>query len=181
MDKTYFSVLAIGQDSPGIAAAVSGVLARRFGCNVETSQMTIVSGYFAVALIASSEAPLDHDGLARALEDAGDEPGLRHVAVRALEDFSPSPRLDPTVAVMAKVTERPGVLDEIATALAAHDVNITSLSSVCSAKEASVCIVNLDVSLPDGMSREELESILFDSVQDDISFVFDELPPRRRR
>lgn len=179
MGRTYFSVLTIGRDSPGIVAAVSGVLANSYACNIETSQMTIVSGHFCVALIASSDTAPDYTKLAEDLERDGEKPNARKVAVSQLEDFQPADLREATHGITVQATDRPGVLHEVAQALAAHQINITSLTSLCSDENSSLCIISLDVVLLDGTDGTELEQAVFDSVDDDVHIRFEDLQKRR--
>jgi glycine cleavage system transcriptional repressor len=58
------AVTAIGQDRPGIVAAVTKVLHERGG-NLEDSAMTILGGQFAIVLLVATED--DPDDLRQAL------------------------------------------------------------------------------------------------------------------
>lgn len=79
-----FSLSAVGQDQPGIVAAVTGVLAD-MGCNLQDSTMARLQGQFAMVLIVSAPAPADADALERALRSVCETFALV-VAVRPLQE-----------------------------------------------------------------------------------------------
>jgi len=177
MAEPYFSLLAIGRDTQGIVAAITGVLSEN--CNVETSQMMTVGGQFAITLIASTEAQLDFDRMKSSLLEAGGESGVRRIHVSELDGFDPAGHPHPTHSVTARVKkDRPGALHEIASVLAHHGVNIISLSSACSVEEPQRCGMSLDISLPDGMRKADVLHLLLESVAKDVEFNVERL--RRR-
>jgi len=167
VEKTYFAIMAIGEDAPGIVAAITGVLLER-DCNIETSQMTIVGGHFATTLIASCETQHDPEAIKESLQSAGNGSAVRGVYVNQLdpERFRPFGGPEASHSITAWVSDRQGVLHEIAQALADDKVNITALSSGCSEEDESLCVLTLDVSLPFGMSEADLGKVLADVPKD---------------
>src|SRR5688500_4423362 len=117
----------MGADRPGIVAAVTGVLVDQ-GCNLEDTSMSILRGHFAMMLVVAVPEDLSASQLELAL--AGPVADFDLVlAVRAIDDGVPeSPEGEPwTVAVYG--TDRPGIVHEVAAALAALDVNVTDLTT----------------------------------------------------
>lgn len=173
MGKDYFAVLAIGKDGPGIVAALTGVVSKQHGCNVEASQMLSVGGYFATTLVASADSPIDCDELEAQLLEAGDGVAISGVGVAPIEPSArPAPaNQDPTHMIKASAGDRPAVLHEIAEALARNDVNITGLFSTKSASDNSRCVIELDVEAPSSIRRTELEKTLVDELPSDISIA----------
>lgn len=162
MTKTYFAVLAIGRDAPGIVATITGVLAECHSCNIETSQMTVVGGHFVTTLIASTEAPLNRDELAADLEQPFSDADIRHIYVIPVDpdDYRPFGGREASHVITAQADDRPGVIAEVAKILAENEVNITALSSARSEKEKSLCVMRIAVAPPARMTDLDLSEIL---------------------
>jgi glycine cleavage system regulatory protein len=165
--KTYFAILAIGEDAPGIVEAITGVLLEK-ECNIETSQSTIVGGHFATTLIASSETQYTPEAIEESLRQARNGTAVRGVYVNELDPkrFRPFGGPEASHSITAWAPDRRGVLHEIAKALANREVNITALSSGCSEENDSLCVLTLDVSLPFGMPKTGLGEVLADVPED---------------
>jgi glycine cleavage system regulatory protein len=174
MPLEYFAVLAIGKDDLGIVAAITGALSGGGTCNVETSQMTKVGGHFATALIASSKKPLDTDALEARLKGSG----AHQVYVNPIDpdDFRPLGGPEPSHLITVEANDRPGVIHEVAKVLAAHEVNITALSSHCPEDRDLLCSIGMEVALPGDLREAELERILRSSLPEEIEFMVDRLP-----
>lgn len=74
------------------------------------------------------------------------------------------------VRLLVEANDREGIVDEIASALAAHQVNVEKLTSSCeSASMAGYPLfrANIKLWLPEGLDTSALESIL-ESVSDDL-------------
>jgi glycine cleavage system transcriptional repressor len=149
---------ALGADRPGIVAAVTGVLVD-LGCNLEDSTMTNLGGHFAVLLVVA--AP---DGVtATDLEDALGEVAGRFELVVAVRSLGPAPPagepqpspVDPwTIAVHG--ADRPGIVCDVTTALAAAGGNVVDLSThLVGDVGAPVYVMTLWVTLPAGRAGEE--------------------------
>ena len=70
MSSNVWSFSAVGQDRPGIVAALSKVLYEH-DCNLSDSSMTILAGQFAVVLILETGAKTDSQALSEAIEKLG--------------------------------------------------------------------------------------------------------------
>lgn len=145
---TELAVTAIGADRPGIIARVTGVLRER-GANLEDSSMTILGGHFAIMLIVSCEA--DPRLLEGALTEACADLGLT-VTVRPVGPGAASG--PPTHALTVYETDRPGLVHDVASALAALDVNVTDLETRLLEGEHLVYAMMFEVALPAGVDSD---------------------------
>lgn len=148
---------ALGADRPGIVAAVSSVLVD-LGCNLEDSTMTNLQDHFAILLVVSAPDEVTAEGL----EDAFGAVVRRFeltVAVRPLADGRspgdrPAPPTEPwTIAVHG--ADRPGIVHEVTSALAAAGGNVVDLSThLVGDADAPVYVMTLAVTLPAGAEGE---------------------------
>jgi glycine cleavage system transcriptional repressor len=128
MNKVVISVL--GQDRPGILAAVSKILFD-MDCNIENVSQTILQTEFAGTFIASLPAQTGLQALARRLE-SGLGPMDLHVSVRALEHPRPYfPAVDAQPFIITAIgPDRKGLVARITEIIARHGVNVTNLQAV---------------------------------------------------
>jgi glycine cleavage system regulatory protein len=169
MLKQYFAIQAIGKDRNGLVANLTGVVCERFGCNIETSMMTILGGHFASTMIVSSTAALDEDNLSEALGeiDLGTPDRSVYISPLAEEDFRQAWR-GASHEVTVEASERTGLLHQASAALAIAGVNITAVNSSCGIDGGGRCTVLLEVSLPGDMKSEDLMPILRERLPDDV-------------
>jgi glycine cleavage system transcriptional repressor len=118
------AVTAVGRDRPGIVAAITGVLLE-FGGNVDDSQMSILHGQFAVMLIVSVPEGSDLDAISGRLREVGTELDLGGITVSEVSGLDRGP--GPTHVLTVYGADRPGIVHDVATLLAEHEVNITDL------------------------------------------------------
>ena len=152
-----FAVTAIGQDRPGIVAAVSGALLELDG-NVEDSQMSILRGLFAVMLLVQVPDDVEQARLADRLGEVRDELGLEAVTVSPVGAGAESVRPSHVVSVYGADTK--GIVHSISAALAGHGVDITDLETkLAGTPEAPVYVMVIEVAL--GAAAEaEVEAAL---------------------
>ena len=144
MTGQIVAVTVIGDDRPGIVAAVTSALYEA-GCNLEDVTSTILRGHFAMVLIVRSTRPVDE--LETRLHSAGDSLGLT-VAVRPVDDLETAVA-SPTHVVSVYGADRPGIVSRVSEALAGGGANITDLTSrVIGGDEAPVYALMLEVSVP---------------------------------
>ena len=149
------AITAIGADRPGVVAAVTGVLADLDG-NLEDTSMTILGGRFAMVLIVAVPDDLDAESVRQALAGPGEELGL-DVSVHPSDRTGDTVEGDPW-SVSVYGADRPGIVHRFAEVLADHGVNITDLTTrVIGGADRPVYAMLLDVSLPVGVSAEELQ------------------------
>jgi glycine cleavage system transcriptional repressor len=127
LKKVLISIL--GQDQPGIVAAVSGLIFSRKG-NIENVSQTLLQSMFGALLIVAvpdTETPL---ALQEALQATCASLNLFvHVEPYIAPAASVKPEIQPYI-VTAIGPDRPGLVWEIATQLARHDVNITNMQAI---------------------------------------------------
>lgn len=148
---TAFAVTVIGDDRPGIVAAVTSALAD-LGANLEDSSMTILRGRFAMTLIAQASA--SDAALREALQ-----PVERRLAVHttvaqvgAVETPDDAPGSHYVLSLHG--ADRPGIVAAITGLVADRHGNITDLTTRL-AGELYVLVCEVD--LPGDVDAEELD------------------------
>ncbi len=151
------AVTVIGDDRPGIVAAVSKALFEA-GCNLEDVSSTILRGHFSMVLIVRAPQGTDVAELEERVGKVGDELGLV-VTVRSVGE-APLAVRPPTHMVSVYGADRPGIVYQVAARLADLGVNITDLTSrVIGPDDAPVYALMLEVVADD-------EKLLRDSLRD---------------
>jgi glycine cleavage system transcriptional repressor len=156
MSDNLLALAVIGNDRPGIAAAVTRDL-YEIGCNLEDVTSTILRGHFTMVLVIRS--PETADEVEERLAGTRSEFDLV-ISVRpvreAEDDAAPA-----THMVSVYGSDRPGIVFKVAELLAGLGANITDLTSklMDSGREAVYALM-LEVSLPDDLDLEaELEGL----------------------
>lgn len=127
MNKVLISIL--GQDQPGIVAAVSGLIFERQG-NIENVSQTLLQSMFGALLIASVSETETPQALQAALQETCASLGLFvHVEPYIAPATIAKPEVQPYI-VTAIGPDRPGLVWEVATQLARHDVNIANMQAI---------------------------------------------------
>jgi glycine cleavage system transcriptional repressor len=159
-----FAVTVVGQDRPGIVAALTTVLVSQ-QCNLEDTEMTILHGQFAMILIVAAPESLTGADLERALTAGTAGLGLSVTAgpIPAANDESEGPSGDHW-SVTLYGTDRPGIVAEIAGLLAGQGVNIVSMETrVIGEPDQPVYAMSLEVQLPADSSGPEVAQRLGDT------------------
>lgn len=143
----HLAVTVIGNDRPGIVAAVTKVLFDH-GCNLEDVSSTILRGHFSMVMIVKPGSG-SADDLEGALAPVAEEFDLvisaRPVAEAELEVAAP------THMVSVYGADKPGIVFRVATAMAEHGANVTDLTSrVIGPEDDPVYALMLEVSAPEG-------------------------------
>src|SRR5690606_29428206 len=146
------SVTAIGEDRPGVVAAITGALAD-LDANLEDTSMTILGGRFAMVLIVDVPDDVGPAEVEAALARPAEDLHL-DVSVHASDPAStPTDGARHSVAVYG--ADRPGIVHAVARALADAHVNITDLATrVVGGSEHPVYAMLLDVTVPAGTDVE---------------------------
>lgn len=123
--KTAMVLTAIGDDRPGLVEMLAKVVADHGG-NWEASRMARLGGKFAgiVEITFDGAAPADLDADLAALAERG-----LSVAAEAAPE-SPE-RATASLELELVGNDRPGILSQISRVLAAHEVNVEELGTVC--------------------------------------------------
>jgi len=156
-----FALSAIGRDRPGIVAGVSGALLKH-GANIEDSRMAILGGHFTVMLIVSTPADADPDALKRDLDVARDELGLGALTLEEVADDHGVARPEASHVVTVYGADHPGIVHSVASAIADMGVNVIDVAThlVEAEGEQAIYAMMMEVELPDGVSAEQLETVL---------------------
>lgn len=121
------AVTVVGDDRPGIIAAVTGAL-EGVGGNLEDTSMTLLRGHFAMMLIVACErTPADVEAaLAPVAERLGIVITVRAVSAAPTAAFGP----DATHHLLSlHGADRPGIVARVSGLVAAHGGNITDLTT----------------------------------------------------
>jgi len=144
----HVAVTVIGNDRPGIVAAVTRTLYDA-GCNLEDVTSTILRGHFAMMLFVRVPDDIDAPDLEEQLDPVGKEMGLV-VTARAVDE-TPIEVAAPTHIVSVYGADKPGIVYRVAEVLARDDANVTDLTSrVIGSDEHPVYALMLEVALPGG-------------------------------
>ena len=162
----------IADDHPGIVQTLAQTITDHGG-NWLDSGMSHLGGKFAgIVLLEVSEArEQDLENALRSLDQRG-----LHIS---FERTAP-PKAHPHHYVMVNIvaTDRPGIVEEISELLAAHDINIETLStSVADTPMSSGHLfkARFQANLPPEMSYDDLQQVL-ESASDDLMVELDEHP-----
>jgi glycine cleavage system transcriptional repressor len=161
LSSEIWSFSAVGQDRPGIVAALSKLLYEH-DCNLSDSSMTILAGQFAIVLILETGQKTDPEALAQAIDGLGRE---WHLQVKAgpLEAGTPDDTEHPGASLLVSVygADQAGLTWKVADCIAAHKYNVTDLSTKKIEGSAPVYILLLEIeSGPEAIAPSKLESAL---------------------
>lgn len=152
----HVAVAAVGDDRPGIVAAVTGVLVQH-GCNLEDTSMSILRGHFAMMLVVDCPPGVGATALEHAIETATSAFDLV-VSVRPIggERVGGTPSGDPWTLVVYGA-DRPGIVHRVATDLADAGVNIVDLTTrVSPGASRPVYSMVLEVTIPTSVDAGEI-------------------------
>ena len=162
--KVIISVL--GEDRPGIIAAVSAILADQ-DCNIENVSQTILQNEFSGIFIASIPENLSAELLQKFLRDGVEKMGL-HVHVREMKHrkiFAAS-QSEPFV-ITTRGPDRKGLVSGITAVMARHNVNVTNLQAVFKGGDnPNDNMMIYEVDIPMNIGQQQLESELRQTASD---------------
>lgn len=144
----HVAVAAVGDDRPGIVAAVTGVLVQH-GCNLEDTSMSILRGHFSMMLVVDCPPGVGATALEHAIETATAGFDLV-VAVRPIGDQAPgsAPPGDAWTLVVYGA-DRPGIVHRMSQELADLGINIVDLTTrVSPGADRPVYSMVLEVTIP---------------------------------
>jgi glycine cleavage system transcriptional repressor len=159
-----FSLSALGADSPGIVAAVSGALGDQ-GCNLEDSTMTILQGQFAILLVVTAPDETTAASLESALAPVVERFDLV-IAVRPLKDAADGVDVVPAqdsaaLTISVHGADRPGIVHAVAGALADGGGNVVDLSTqLVGDPDRPVYVLTLRAVAPAGSADEVAEAVM---------------------
>jgi glycine cleavage system transcriptional repressor len=128
MNKAVISVL--GQDRPGIIAAVTAILFK-LDCNIENINQTILQSEFSGIFIASFPSDISNDEICARLSKDLSHMKL-HVHVKPLEhkEKGLSGNICEPFVITTIGPDRKGLVAGITAVIAKHGVNVTNLKAV---------------------------------------------------
>jgi glycine cleavage system transcriptional repressor len=173
----HFALLAIGRDRPGIVAAVSAVLLEHDG-NVEDSQMAILRGHFAMALVVSVPETTEVERLRESLEPVREQLDLEALAISEIGQIETHHEQGPSHIVSVYGVDHPGILHSVSSILADEQVDISDLTTRVLEEEgeAPLYAMMLEVALPKVCDVASLEEKLrLTCVEQKVELSFREL------
>ena len=160
----YLVLTVIADDREGIVEQISQTIIQHGGNWMESS-MARLAGKFAGILMVEVE-PAQHADLEQALA-ALSAHGIKII----VEQSAPSQEKDTDVSCIEIVAnDRPGIVGEISTLLASHNVSLISLETFCESTPMSAGMMfyaHTYLQLPEGMTGDQLTAIL-ESLSDDL-------------
>ena len=156
---THFAVTAIGDDRPGIVAALAGALFE-LGCNLEDVSSTILRGSFAIMLVVEAPEGVDGIDLEHRLDTELNAMGMSVKVRGARSERAPS--APTTHTLVAYGSDRPGLVARMAAALAQRDVNITDLSCRLVGDEEPVYAMVAELAVPRDTDDDDLSRAISD-------------------
>ena len=155
-----FALLAVGTDRPGIIAAVTDrLVAHRV--NVTDSQMGILRGYFAMALLITAPDGVDADALAADLREAGETLRLETLILRPVDEVRGGGLESPTHVVNVYGADHPGIVAAVTGSLAAAGVNVCDLRTRLVGEDREpVYVMVINVALPASADESAVRAAL---------------------
>lgn len=148
-----FAVAAMGEDGPGIVAAMTRALALA-DVSVEDSSMTILGGHFAMLLLVQGD--VDVSQLTDAVQPVADRLGLLLEVRSTRHHARAGERDDYTIAAYGP--DRPGLVAALASVLGDAGVNITDFGSRVG--ERGLFSMWFNVTIPFEVDADELATRL---------------------
>jgi len=150
---------AFGKDRPGIVAGVSRVL-YELGGNIEDASMTRLGGEFTMMMVTA--LPASAASLQKKLKTLAKKEGLQ-IAAKPIPPAAAhqSKKESPRYLVSVYGTDHPGIVAQIAQALATRKVSITDLQTkVTGSSRKPVYVMLLEVQVPGPLDMDELRTEL---------------------
>jgi glycine cleavage system transcriptional repressor len=160
LSSNVWSFSAVGQDRPGIVAALSKVLYEH-DCNLSDSSMTILAGQFAVVLILETGEKTDAEALSGAIEQLGNDWHLQVKAGPVEESEAAFAGSGANLLVSVYGADQAGITWKVAEGIASNGYNVTDLSTRKIEGSAPVYILLLEIEAgPQAKSRDDLDTAL---------------------
>jgi len=148
-------VTLVGDDRPGLVAALTDALAAADGNWLESELVSLAGRFAGVALVEAPDADALHTALGHLVED-----GRLTVTLSPAEE-GPAAGGGVPLHVFVLGNDRPGILREVSTELASRGVSIDRLETVTRhAPMANALLFELDadVRIPEGVSLAEVRA-----------------------
>ena len=149
-------ITAVGQDKPGIIAALTEAVLH-VGGTLDDATMTRLHGAFATMLAARLPEGRSADALRERLLPVASAHGVT-VTVQAVAEGEPEAPPDTLLTVYG--ADRPGIVYAVASRLSARGVNITDMDTrVAGSHDAPVYVMLLEAAAGDADLTEDLQSL----------------------
>jgi glycine cleavage system transcriptional repressor len=163
MPGTTICLVVLGQERPGIVAAVTGVLFDT-DCNIRDSQMTVLANLFAMILVVEIPTSMASAFLENALADVARRFELS-VFIRRLEEPEVSYERPPGARSWALTIyggDRRGIVHHVASVMARKGVSITEIKTRVITDVEGAGIVTMKLIAPPGVEKESVREQLAD-------------------
>jgi glycine cleavage system transcriptional repressor len=144
-------VAAIGDDRPGVVAALAGVLVE-LGCNLSDAQMAVLQGHASMMLVVDCPPSVGPEALHASLTERTKDLG-HEVWVRPLCPAGGPVDPEDMWQVSVHGANHPGVVFEVTRLLADAGINVVDLQSRQAGSAASL---TMRVDVPVGIDGEEV-------------------------
>lgn len=152
-------ITAVGQDKPGIIAALSGVV-YDLGGNLDDATMTRLHGAFATMVSARLPDDQPTAAVSEALAPIAERLGLT-VTVQAVPDEHTDAAPDTLLTVYG--ADRPGIVHAVTSRLGARNVNITDMDTrVAGTADTPVYVMLLEISAGETDLADDLAALRSD-------------------
>jgi glycine cleavage system regulatory protein len=166
MNSEKLVITLFAEDRPGVVRLLSDTILEHSGSWLESSLARLCGQFAGIIHVGVSDSQCAQ--LIAAL-DALSADGLNvtvHSGVKELPDSNAGTAIE----LIVEANDRPGIVEEISSALAKINVNVEQMETSCESASMAgyqIFIGSLWVSLPDGCTTEHLEQALED-VSDDL-------------
>ena len=156
LNEAVVVITAVGRDGPGIVAALAHVV-YDLGGNLDDATMTRLHGAFAAMVAARLPAGKSADEAREALRPLAEERGLT-VTVQAVPNAHSETAPDTLLTVYG--ADKPGIVYQVASALASRGVNITDMDTrLTGTTDAPVYVMLLELAAGDADLTGELAGL----------------------
>ena len=144
------AVTAIGDDRPGMVAAVTGALAD-VGGNLEDTSMTILRGHFAMTLVVACDRGADE--VERALAPVAAAQGLAVTVREVSTDPVPAGAGGSPHVLVLHGADRPRIVARVSGLVASYGGNVTDLVTRLA---GPLYVLTMELDLPAGADADAL-------------------------
>ena len=166
MNTENIVITIFAEDRPGIVRELSDTVLANGGSWQESS-LSRLSGQFAG--IVNIAIATDQRGALQTALSGLQESGINVTSQNRIEVQAATSN-QATVELMVEANDRQGIIEEISSALAAAQVNVEQMETLCESASMAgydLFIAHLMVALPEGMNIQQLEDVL-ENVSDDL-------------
>jgi len=161
--ENKFVLFVIGEDCPGIVAAVSGILYKN-NFNIEDSSMTILERYFAMILIISSKVRYSIPLLKKKFKEVEKKLNL-YISVKRIAPVREKEEMfinaEPHIITLIG-SDRIGIVHKITNLIAERNINITDVKTeIIGEEKTPIYTMILELEIPPEIDIKKFRSSLF--------------------